>query len=91
MKNEVTYKLYEFRCGNLYEFVNRFNRVKHKSIDEALAYVKSHIEHLSKINRTTVDKFFDKQILIVEHTGPYQSRIVGMITKDVISVAPWSK
>ena len=91
MKDQVTYSLYEFKCGNLYEFGNHSKRVKYKSIDEALAYVKSHIEHLSKVNRTSADKFFDKQILIVEYTGPYQSKIVGMITKDVISVAPWLK
>ena len=91
MKNEVTYSLYEFRCGNLHEFGNHSKRVKYKTVEEALNYVKSHIEHLSKVNRISVEKFFDKQILIVEYAGPYQSKIVGMITKDVISVAPWSK
>ena len=91
MKNEVTYSLYEFRCGSLREFGNHSKRAKYKTVDEALDYVKSYIEHLSEVSRTSVDKFFDKQILIVEYTGPYQSKIVGMITKDVTSVAPWLK
>ena len=94
MEDQVTYSLYEFEYGSLREFGNRSRRGKFRSIDEALAYVKSRIEYLSKASGRAVDKFFDKQILIVEYTGPYQAKtakIVGMITKDIISVAPWSK
>lgn len=90
MENQVTYSLYEFRCGSLREFGGHSRRAKYKSVDEALAYVKSYIKRMSIVNKTSVDSFFDLQILIVEYTGAYRSRIVGMITKDVISVAPWS-
>lgn len=91
MENEVTYSLYEFNCGNLRIFGGSSKRAKYKTVDEALAFVKAHIERLSKVNKTSVDKFFDKQILIVEYKGPCQSRIVGMVTNSSIFVAPWSK
>ena len=90
MENQVTYSLYKYNSGSLQVFGPHSRRVKYKTIEEALAYVKSFTERMSKVCKVPVERYFDQQIVIVEYTEPYKSRIVGMITQDAIAIAPWT-
>ena len=73
------YSLYKYNCGSLKIFGRRSSRAKHATIEDAVAEYYSHIALLKRVTRYNVEQD-NPQVLIVEYTDPYCSRIVGMIS-----------
>ena len=80
---EKTYSLYTYNCGSLKIFGNRSSRAKYKSIDEAIMDFRKYNDRLQKVTRYDVVKA-DPQVLLVEYTDVYTSRIVGVLSSTNI-------
>ena len=80
---EKTYSLYTYNCGCLKIFGNRSSRAKYKSIDEAIMDFHKYNEKLLKVTRYDVVKA-DPQVLLVEYTDVYTSRIIGVLSSTNI-------
>lgn len=82
---EKTYSLYTYQCGSLKIFGNRSSRAKHKTIDDAIEEFHSYTKRLKRVTGYDVVKA-DPQILIVEYTDAWTSRIVGVISSTGVNI-----
>lgn len=80
---EKTYSLYTYQCGSLKIFGNRSSRAKYKSIAEAVEDFHKYNARLAKVTRYDVVKT-DPQVLLVEYTDAYTSRIIGVLSSTNI-------
>lgn len=78
------YSLYTYnKSGGLKIYGNRSERGHYKSIEEAVEAFHKYVDRLTKVTRYNVEKA-NPQILIVEYTDKWESRIVGIISSTSI-------
>lgn len=74
------YSLYTYnKSGGLKIYGNRSERGHYATIEEALEAFHKYVERLTKVTRYDVVKA-NPQVLIVEYTDKWESRIVGIIS-----------
>jgi len=79
----INYSLYIYIDGTLRSYPGGRTRMKFATVREAIEYVQ---DRIAKMKRITKPKFCEtyakQQILISEHTGPWMSRIRGVLTDE---------
>ncbi len=77
-----SYSLYLYKAGGL-SLYDGHPRKKFKTIDEAISYVQRRIAKLKHISKPEFYEFYRKQqILVVEYTDAWTSRIRGILTDE---------